>query len=396
MKWLEHDLTSAEEEAVRVKMSDARLALLIRYPFYGALAISLKLVEAYDIPTAATDMRRIIYNPKFIHSLNFEETLFVFGHELCHCLFGFFIRKGDRDSDIFNDAADYVTNWFLSQEQFKTDTGQIVTGIGKMPMLGGLFEARFANMTAEEVYEILKKEGHQGGQSFDYHIEMSDEELKDAKEFFSDQVIKASKCVTPGQLPGSVKQFLKNLLDPVIDWREIIESKVQSLQKNDLSFMYPSRRSWNAGVILAGRTPGERINVCCFIDSSVSVDDSMILNFFSELQGMMNQFQEYTIMVGCFDTIVHEESIKLYTENDSNLEDYIIYGRGGTHFGSVWEYFKDHEVESDLLIILTDGECGFKGCDSNVIDTVWLVNSKYSICDFDPPFGQVAFYKKET
>ena len=52
------------------KLVTARIALLLKHPFFGNLATRLKLVNANDwCPTAGTDGRNFYYNTKFIDSL---------------------------------------------------------------------------------------------------------------------------------------------------------------------------------------------------------------------------------------------------------------------------------------------------------------------------------------
>ena len=47
-------------------MAKACTHLLLRQPFFGALALGLKLVEDSGIKTMATDGKAIIYNPDFV------------------------------------------------------------------------------------------------------------------------------------------------------------------------------------------------------------------------------------------------------------------------------------------------------------------------------------------
>ena len=46
----------------------ARTQLLLNHPFFGTLAVRLKLLPG-ELPTMATDGRRIVYNPQFVQRL---------------------------------------------------------------------------------------------------------------------------------------------------------------------------------------------------------------------------------------------------------------------------------------------------------------------------------------
>ena len=79
---------AASDQKILDKLVTARIALLLKHPFFGNLATRLKIVNADDwCPTAATDGRHFFYNVKFIDSLTTRETEFLFGHEVLHNVF---------------------------------------------------------------------------------------------------------------------------------------------------------------------------------------------------------------------------------------------------------------------------------------------------------------------
>jgi hypothetical protein len=51
------------------KLTKARIALITEYPFYGALALRLRLVEEPSFPTLAVDGERMFYNPQFVNEV---------------------------------------------------------------------------------------------------------------------------------------------------------------------------------------------------------------------------------------------------------------------------------------------------------------------------------------
>jgi hypothetical protein len=67
------------EQKIIDKLVTARIALLLKHPFFGNLATRFKLVNADDwCPTAGTDGRHFYYNTKFIDSLTPKEAEFLF------------------------------------------------------------------------------------------------------------------------------------------------------------------------------------------------------------------------------------------------------------------------------------------------------------------------------
>src|SRR5574337_600987 len=130
------------------KLIKARVKLLWDYPFWAALALRLQLIDASkNIPTCATDGRNFYYNADFVDKLSIEELVFVFGHEVEHCIYDHVSRSrlGYRNPQLWNMANDYVVNLELAE-----------AGVGKMPVkCQGLYDKKYDNMTSEEVYEKL-------------------------------------------------------------------------------------------------------------------------------------------------------------------------------------------------------------------------------------------------
>ena len=80
--------------------------------FSGVLSVG-KVIYTEDIPTACTNGRDVMYNPKFIDTLNDRELNFVVLHEALHKVFQHMIlwKKLWKESpQLANIAADYVVN----------------------------------------------------------------------------------------------------------------------------------------------------------------------------------------------------------------------------------------------------------------------------------------------
>ena len=55
----------------------------------------------------ATDGRRIVYNPAFVEKLSPAELEGVLAHEIMHCALAHHCRRGERDTQLWNQATDY-------------------------------------------------------------------------------------------------------------------------------------------------------------------------------------------------------------------------------------------------------------------------------------------------
>lgn len=134
---------------IEEKLTTARIALMIKKPFFGNLATRMRLIRSDDwLPTAAVDGKNFYYNSAFIDALSPAETEFLFGHEVLHLVFDHILRVEDRNPQLFNIAADYIVNQTLVDEE-----------VGKFPTtVPGLLDSKYKGMITEEVYELLKKQ----------------------------------------------------------------------------------------------------------------------------------------------------------------------------------------------------------------------------------------------
>ena len=98
-----------ERRKVIEAISAARSEIVMLYPFYGSILMNLRVALA-DCGTAATDMRRLIFDPQFVLRLSSEELQFVMMHEVMHNVLRHCIRGADKISEIYNVAADIVVN----------------------------------------------------------------------------------------------------------------------------------------------------------------------------------------------------------------------------------------------------------------------------------------------
>ena len=130
------------DREVRELLITARVGMLLRASFFGNLATRLKLVNADAwCATAATDGRNFYYNSRFIKLLKPKEIEFLFGHEVLHCVYDHFGRRGDRDPQLFNIANDYCVNSDLKKHK----VGEFITSV---PCL---YDSKYDGMSSEEV-----------------------------------------------------------------------------------------------------------------------------------------------------------------------------------------------------------------------------------------------------
>ena len=66
------------------RLSKAKTSLILEHPFIGSVALNMPMELSDSIPTAATNGKRVLYNPDFIEPLTDEELEFLVAHECMH------------------------------------------------------------------------------------------------------------------------------------------------------------------------------------------------------------------------------------------------------------------------------------------------------------------------
>jgi predicted metal-dependent peptidase len=135
--------TKTTTMTIAQRLSRARTQLLLNQPFFGTLSLRLKLEEG-PIPTMATNGRRIIYNAEFVAKLKPAELEEVLAHEVMHCALGHQCRRGSRDPELWNRAADFAINTIVLANGLKLPTDALI-------------DPAFANLSAEEIYARLAR-----------------------------------------------------------------------------------------------------------------------------------------------------------------------------------------------------------------------------------------------
>ena len=389
-------MANTSPEAVLEQLTRARISLLLQQPFWGTLATRLVLKDATDdewCPTAATDGRYFYYNRNFVAKLSKQETVFLVAHEVEHCVYDHMDRRGSRKPKAWNAAADFVINLELHENN-----------IGKLPDpktsgVTACFDQKYKGMFAEEVYEKLMQDPNQSFPEFDVHLEpgdgkgeqMSDEERRVLSDEIRAAVMQAAKSAGAGNTPAGVRRMLKDLTEPQMDWREILNMKIQSMIKNDFTWQRCSRKTQAYGIYLPGTKEDVRVEAAVSIDTSGSMSQEMLRDLLSETKGIMQQFNDFKLRVWCFDTRVYNEQ-QFTPENIDEIDTYDIQGGGGTDFMCNWEYMKEKDIMPERFIMMTDGYPGGSWGDENYCDTLFLIHGDTQR-RLVAPFGMTAWYE---
>jgi predicted metal-dependent peptidase len=350
------------------------------------MATRLKIVDASDwCATAATDGRHLFYSREFFENLTTKQVEFVVAHEILHNVFEHMLRVEGRHRGIWNAAADYSVNGTLVRDR-----------IGEVPPKIKIFHdtkhyGKSTEQIYDEIYEDMDEESLSAlGQLLDEHIDWekegkgnrpqyTKEELKQIRDEIKEQMMQAAQAAGAGNTPAEIQRMIKELTEPKMNWREILRQQIQSIIKNDYTFIRPNRKAWHMSAILPGTNYEETIDICVGIDMSGSIGDDQAKDFISEVKGIMDEYKDYKIKLWCFDTQVYND-----------IMEYKVMGGGGTEFMANWDYMKENDIQPKKFIMFTDGYPFGSWGDENYCDTFFVIHGNNTVV---PPFGAYAYYE---
>ena len=370
---------------VLTELQRARSHLIIKQPFFGSLICSLELKEEQRLPMpCGTDARYIYYNPTMVdevvkHALevlrqsdmseNERSVSLKFGtlvmlHEILHVVFKHIWRKGKRCQKVWNIATDIAVNNAILDMN--------IQGIDEklMKALGALYYVEWKGKTAEEIYELLPKEGGGGGgggkgigewygpgggssdgeddnsdggnspennenndendenekdegnengdgrkkgrgqrhDTLDDHDMWKKSEKDKTLETEVDLRIKSTMhSLGRGSLPGNLQTLIDEYTQPIENWRDVL-SRYLTIYPSDYSYCPPDRRF--ASSKHKFRLPslsGEKLKAYVAIDNSGSISDDMLKDFLGELISIVRAFDQTEIFTIVNDAQKQEE-----------------------------------------------------------------------------------------
>lgn len=359
--------------AIEKRLSKAKASLILEHPFIGNIALNMPFILTEDdsVPTAATDGKQIIFNNKFIEQQSDEELKFVVAHECMHPMLEHNFRRNNRDHRRWNMAADYVINQLLHDE-----------GIGRMPSVGLLDPALYqaGKGTSDGIYKLLPEncEGEPLDDCRDGDGDPAEQAQQQAEwKVRVAQAAQAAKMM--GKLSAGLSRLVGDILQPKVDWREVLQRFIVRCKTDQRTFARFNRRFIPQGLYLP-TTTGESLGELVFaVDCSGSIDEHTINQFAVEIRNVKDDLNPARVHVLYFDSEVsHVES---YGPDDA-LE-IKPHGGGGTAFSPVFRYIAEHNIEPVACIFLTDLCCDDFG-DAPQYPVLWVSTDKGSA-----PFGEV-------
>lgn len=346
----------------------ARTALILDQPFFGMLALRLKLVEKNEIKTLAVDGKHVFYNADFVKSLSPSLTKSALAHEVGHCIFDHLGRRGARNPRKWNCAGDYVINDTIQSAGFELGTSW-------------LHNAAFAGMGADHVYSLLPDDEDGEGGGGDPLDEMIDATGSDVEcnavdwKIATLQAAAAAKAM--GKLHASLSRFVDELTAVKVDWRERLRRFVTENSRDDYSWLRPNRHFIMQGLYLPSLYSENMGEIVVAIDTSGSIDQPTLNAFGAEIKAIVGGARpKKTTVIYCDAAVNHVDT---FEPNDELHFD--MHGGGGTNFCPPFEYVAENGLKPVCFVYLTDGYGPFPSAPE--FPTLWCCTTEVVA-----PFGE--------
>jgi predicted metal-dependent peptidase len=152
---------TAEEKSAFSKFRVAVSNISMKAPYLYKVLDKLKIRSSYTISTMCVDGITLMYNPKFVLSLDNTTIVYIIIHELLHVIFDHctIYRQNYgkvRDDKIWNYACDYSINLVVPESINNYPAFEMYKREKRAPA-GGLYNEKFIDMSAYEIYDIIEE-----------------------------------------------------------------------------------------------------------------------------------------------------------------------------------------------------------------------------------------------
>lgn len=379
------------------KMVKARANLVMGNPFFGTLALRLKMVEDSNIDGMSTDGSVLRYNPKKIAEMPLSKVQGGIAHTVMHPAMMHHTRRGSRDKAKWNKACDYSINSILANAGFDLPEGKYIN-------------PAYAGMTAEHIFSILpddpkddKGNGGGGGggggagggdqnqdPGGDGGVDDSpnstngggsqSQQNHEEAEWKQALAQAAHVAKQAGNMPGDLERMMQELLEPVLPWKDILKRFMTEKCNDDFSWKRGNRRFIAQGLYLPSRTSDDAMGaMVVVIDTSGSIGEKELTEFGSEISDIHKEVRpKELIVIYCDARVNHVDRF-----GPEDTLQFKLHGGGGTDFRPPFKWLEENQIQPRAFAYLTDGYGPFPEREPD-FPVIWAINNH----DVEPPFGE--------
>jgi predicted metal-dependent peptidase len=396
------------------KIVRARAGLVLNHPFFGHLALQLKLHEDQTCDTAWSDGKTLAYNPLYVNMLPPEKLKGLMGHVVMHPACRHHLRRNGRNPKQWNMACDYAINWILLEAGLTLPDGYLddpaLRGKTADDIYSRLFSDPSRNVSQDTKHSSPNKAQRDDGQtnnnentgsrsgmqnhkddeqedfpdtqaagetsenSDDNSSDLGDPgragEVRDAPHSEESSVgfgnqetdenqwrinlaLAADRARGMGDLPAGLSRMIEHILSPKLDWRRLLSRFIQASARCDYTWMPPNRRYLHQGLYLPSMRSDELPDMVVAFDTSGSVSARELDQFAAELSSILETCCMTVYLLYCDMELVKAEIL--------HRQDLPIHlrpeGGGGTDFRPAFSWVEQQGLQPRCMIYLTDLVC---------------------------------------
>jgi predicted metal-dependent peptidase len=357
-----------------------------RFAFFAGLFMVGVTTITEETITAKTNGRDAFYGRTFVDMLSDKELAFLVLHENMHKCYRHLTTWRalyEVDRSIANQACDYVINIQLRD----MDTGETMIAMPRDKQTRkniGLIDERFRGMDTKQVFDILMKEKEKGGggeegdepggggedgeqtDSGSDSSGLDEHDWQGAKEMTAETIKELTQEIESalrqggiyaGKVGGNMLRSVQEMLEPKVDWREVLRRFVRtSLKDRDSPSWRKAHKNYLWQDIILPSIVGKRMkHLVIAMDTSGSIQGEMLSLFMGELNKVVTTTNPDRVDVLYWDTEVaghetHKGAAKSIVSKTKPK------GGGGTDPDCVPAFMLDKKLEkADALVVLTDG-----------------------------------------
>lgn len=404
----------------RLRIMAARVIAQQRWPYVSNLLFNFKLVEVSHerLPTMAVDSGwRLYYSPVFVLGEAPEALATVLLHECLHCLHDHAdrfqtLRRPADEHPIWNYAGDAAINAVLDEGSMPWPT---VTPVRYADLASyGVTDA----MTTEAAFfAIMEHHGAHpedftyvvdcgsisGGTSRGYELPSDSDQTpgmrSDQQDIIRDRVAHdvLVHARDRGSVPAGLLRWAEELLNPRIDWREALASRMRRdlasvAGHRDYTYMRPSRRheamrlAGSAAILPAMRQPAPP-RIACVIDTSGSVSEDELRAFLGEVVGITRAVGVAggLTVIACDSAAYAPQKVR----SQGDVESVRLEGGGGTDMGAGLAAAALLSPRPHIVVAFTDGFTTWPEAPPRKVDSVIVVLSDLATQSLVPDWARV-------
>lgn len=370
------------------KLSRAKDILVLKYPFFASIVFRFELRASAACQTGYTDGTAIFYSPGWIDSLSPGETATFLAHLALHFALQHHLRRGNREHNRWNVAADHVVNLILKKDGFQLPRWAYC-------------DRKFEGMDAETVYRHVyggrgifpiqigadHDPGGCGGVR-DYPVPAGDpraEEKIRAAEKLCRKMLEgaAAEARAAGNVPAHLERPPAETRKETIDWKRVLAEFLDETVGGDYTWKAPNPRYLPSGVYLPSHGRERTGRVAVYIDTSGSVGSEEMTRIISEVHGIASACSVAVTVVYADCRVAGHREI-LPGDDPPRLRPR---GGGGTDYRPAFEWAEAECLDPACAVYLTDGFCSTFPDREPDYPVLWALTEESS--GFKPPWGGV-------